>query len=255
MILIALLSNGSSLNSKRSGKDLSKDPQALQRIKDAAWKAKIELSSAQQTEINQPFINQGDDGQPLHLTDADSVKTRVWLIHSKKIIWASQESAQRCWNQKTSEVCSPRRWSRTLACLRSKKRSKSSLSKAPHNRRSSGYRSGNPSWELSAEMCQMWFLFDVTPADTGSGNPWWGENASGGHGTTIPVHSKSQIFLLLLIIRPGGKINVFARVSEMAADNKILDHGTWWYSTSNAEETQIEVTFDIDSNRYFARDC
>ncbi|MBP9820457.1 Hsp70 family protein, partial [Candidatus Woesebacteria bacterium] len=53
---------------KENGKDISKDPQALQRIKDAAEKAKIELSSAQQTEINQPFITQGDEGQPLHLT-------------------------------------------------------------------------------------------------------------------------------------------------------------------------------------------
>ncbi|PJC42900.1 MAG: molecular chaperone DnaK, partial [Candidatus Pacebacteria bacterium CG_4_9_14_0_2_um_filter_36_8] len=53
---------------KDSGKDLSKDPQAMQRVKDSAEKAKIELSSAQQTEINQPFITQGDGGQPLHLT-------------------------------------------------------------------------------------------------------------------------------------------------------------------------------------------
>ena len=53
---------------KEHGKDLSKDPQALQRVKDAAEKAKIELSSVAQTEINLPFITQGDDGNPLHLT-------------------------------------------------------------------------------------------------------------------------------------------------------------------------------------------
>ena len=53
---------------KETGKDLSKDSQAMQRVKDTAEKAKIELSSSQQTEINQPFITQGDDGQPLHLT-------------------------------------------------------------------------------------------------------------------------------------------------------------------------------------------
>ncbi|KKT36310.1 MAG: Chaperone protein DnaK [Candidatus Collierbacteria bacterium GW2011_GWA1_44_12] len=52
---------------KESGVDLSKDKQALQRIKDSAEKAKIELSSATETEINQPFITQAD-GQPLHLT-------------------------------------------------------------------------------------------------------------------------------------------------------------------------------------------
>ncbi len=51
---------------KDQGIDLSKDPLSLQRIKEAAEKAKIELSTAQQTEINQPFITQGEDG-PKHL--------------------------------------------------------------------------------------------------------------------------------------------------------------------------------------------
>ena len=52
---------------KDYGIDLKADKQALQRIKDTAEKAKIELSSATETEINQPFITQ-KDGQPLHLT-------------------------------------------------------------------------------------------------------------------------------------------------------------------------------------------
>lgn len=53
---------------KQEGIDLRKDKQALQRIKDAAEKAKKELSSSQEAEINQPFITQGKDGQPKHLT-------------------------------------------------------------------------------------------------------------------------------------------------------------------------------------------
>ncbi|RYS31999.1 molecular chaperone DnaK, partial [Staphylococcus pseudintermedius] len=52
---------------KEHGVDLKKDSQALQRIRDAAEKAKIELSSAMETEINQPYITQ-NNGQPLHLT-------------------------------------------------------------------------------------------------------------------------------------------------------------------------------------------
>ncbi|MEN9407252.1 MAG: chaperone protein molecular chaperone DnaK [Candidatus Parcubacteria bacterium] len=52
---------------KENGVDLKKDPQALQRLKESAEKAKIELSSAQEASINQPFITQGKDG-PLHLT-------------------------------------------------------------------------------------------------------------------------------------------------------------------------------------------
>src|SRR3989338_3694465 len=47
--------------------DLRKDPQALQRLREAAEKAKIELSSSTEAEINQPFITQGPNG-PLHLT-------------------------------------------------------------------------------------------------------------------------------------------------------------------------------------------
>ncbi len=51
---------------KEQGIDLSKDKMAIQRLKEAAEKAKIELSSAQQTEINLPFITAGSDG-PKHL--------------------------------------------------------------------------------------------------------------------------------------------------------------------------------------------
>jgi len=52
---------------KDNAMDLKADKQALQRVRDAAEKAKIELSSAQEVEINQPYITQ-KDGQPLHLT-------------------------------------------------------------------------------------------------------------------------------------------------------------------------------------------
>lgn len=52
---------------KENGVDLTRDPQALQRLREAAEKAKIELSSSQEAQINQPFITQGKDG-PLHLT-------------------------------------------------------------------------------------------------------------------------------------------------------------------------------------------
>ena len=52
---------------KEQGVDLRKDPQALQRLRESAEKAKIELSSSQEAQINQPFITQGSSG-PLHLT-------------------------------------------------------------------------------------------------------------------------------------------------------------------------------------------
>ena len=52
---------------KENNVDLTRDKMALQRLKEAAEKAKIELSSSSQTEINQPFISMGADGQPLHM--------------------------------------------------------------------------------------------------------------------------------------------------------------------------------------------
>jgi len=52
---------------KENGVDLKADKQALQRVRDAAEKAKIELSASQEVEINQPYITQ-HDGNPLHLT-------------------------------------------------------------------------------------------------------------------------------------------------------------------------------------------
>jgi len=52
---------------KENNVDLTQDKMALQRLKEAAEKAKIELSSSTQTEINQPFISMGSNGQPLHL--------------------------------------------------------------------------------------------------------------------------------------------------------------------------------------------
>ena len=56
---------------KENGVDLTKDKMALQRLKEAAEKAKIELSSASQTEINQPFISMdASTGQPL-----------IWLLN------------------------------------------------------------------------------------------------------------------------------------------------------------------------------
>jgi len=51
---------------KENSVDLRKDPQALQRLRDAAEKAKIELSSSMESEVNLPFVTQGKDG-PLHL--------------------------------------------------------------------------------------------------------------------------------------------------------------------------------------------
>lgn len=60
---------------KDSGVDLSKDRTAMQRLMDAAEKAKVELSGIQTTNVNLPFITQGSDGSPLHL-DVDVSRSK-----------------------------------------------------------------------------------------------------------------------------------------------------------------------------------
>ena len=73
---------------KENGVDLKKDKMALQRLKEAAEKAKIELSSTSQTEINQPFISMdGKSGQPLHMV----------MPHSKMPVLAHRISTRLFW--------------------------------------------------------------------------------------------------------------------------------------------------------------
>ena len=79
--MIKLLFSGSLTSFKhQEGIDLSRDPLALQRIKEAAEKAKIELSTSQETEINQPFITQGQDG-PKHLVKRMTRAKLEELVH------------------------------------------------------------------------------------------------------------------------------------------------------------------------------
>lgn len=64
---IAIINHILSEFKKESGVDLSDDQMAIQRVREAAEKAKIELSSATQTEINLPFISGGGAGGPKHI--------------------------------------------------------------------------------------------------------------------------------------------------------------------------------------------
>ncbi len=65
---------------KDEGIDLTKDKLALQRLKEAAEKAKIELSSAQSTEVNLPFITADQNG-PKHLVK--TITAPIWSVWSR----------------------------------------------------------------------------------------------------------------------------------------------------------------------------
>lgn len=236
---------------KETGIDLSLDKQALQRIKDAAEKAKIELSSATESEINQPFITQ-KDGQPQHLT--------------MKLTRAKLEEIVADLIDKTIEPCKK--------ALSDAKLDKSQISqvilvggmtrmpkvqqvvkdffgKEPN-------RSVNPDEAVAlgaaiqggviAGDVKDVLLLDVTPLTLGIETMGGVMTPLIERNTTVPS-SKSQVFSTASDNQPQVEIHILQGERPMASDNKTL--GSFILDGIPAAPRgvpQIEVTFDIDAN-------
>ncbi len=236
---------------KEAGIDLRKDRLALQRLKEAAEKAKIELSSAMQTDVNLPFITADQNG-PKHL----NVKlTRAKLEALVEDLVARTigpcKAALKDAGLKPSEIDEVILVGGMTRMPKIQETVKQFFGRDPH-------KGVNPDevvaigaaiqgGVLKGEVKDV-LLLDVTPLSLGI------ETLGGvftrliDRNTTIPTR-KSQVFSTAEDSQTAVTIRVFQGEREMAADNKILGQfDLVGIPPAPRGFPQIEVTFDIDAN-------
>ncbi|MFH1145497.1 MAG: molecular chaperone DnaK [bacterium] len=236
---------------KETGVDLNGDPLAIQRVKEAAEKAKMELSSQMETEINQPFITASSEGPKhllLKLTRA-KLEELVYDLVEKTIGPASKCLADSGFTKaQIDEVVMVGGMTRMPLVLKKVEEffgKKPNISVNPDEVVALG--AAVQGGVLQGEVRDV-LLLDVTPLSLGI------ETLGGimtkliDRNTTIPT-SKSQIFSTAADSQTSVDIHVLQGERELSQDNKSL--GRFILSgipPSPRGVPQIEVTFDIDAN-------
>src|SRR3989344_4693219 len=236
---------------KDNAVDLKADKQALQRVRDAAEKAKIELSASQETEINQPYITQ-KDGQPLHLTIKLTRAKYESLVED--LIESTKKPVEDCLKDAKLDphdidevilVGGMTRMPKIIEWV------KEYFGKEPN-------KSVNPdevvavgaaiqAGVLGCEVKDI-LLLDVTPLTLAIETLGGVATAMIPRNTTIPT-SKNNIFSTAADNQTQVEIHVTQGERPMSADNKSLGRFILGgIPTAPRGVPQIEVTFDIDAS-------